>query len=109
MGLEEPRPTTPGSSTTLASTGIKPMLLATESTKDDNLTIRLPQVAQTVMPNNAPSDRERVEIDIIKSLIASYFNVVRKNIVDAVPKSIMFFMVNTAKDVIQRECVSQLY
>jgi len=119
--LEEPRPTTPtengffsffkpsGSSTTLASTGIKPMLLATESTKDDNLTIRLPQVAQTVMPNNAPSDRERVEIDIIKSLIASYFNVVRKNIVDAVPKSIMFFMVNTAKDVIQRECVSQLY
>lgn len=119
--LEEPRPTTPtengffsffkpsGSSTTLANTGIKPMLLATESTKDDNLTIKLPQVAQTVMPNNAPTDRERVEIDIIKSLIASYFNVVRKNIVDAVPKSIMFFMVNTAKDVIQRECVSQLY
>eukprot|EP00397_Hematodinium_sp_SG-2012_P007220 GEMP01007262.1.p1 GENE.GEMP01007262.1~~GEMP01007262.1.p1 ORF type:complete len:713 (+),score=110.80 GEMP01007262.1:84-2222(+) len=92
------------------STLQKPLVSLDQMTKDDNhAVIRLPQVAQTVTPTNAPSDRERVEIDIIKSLISSYFNVVRKNVVDAVPKSIMYFMVNTAKDVIQRECVSQLY
>lgn len=33
----------------------------------------------------------------------------RKNVADAVPKSIMYFMVNTAKDVLQRELVAQLY
>lgn len=33
----------------------------------------------------------------------------RKNVADYVPKSIMSFMVNTAKDVMQRELVSQLY
>lgn len=57
----------------------------------------------------ALSEREKVEINIIKTLIASYFGIVKKNIIDAVPKSIMYFMVNTAKDVLQRECVSQLY
>lgn len=33
----------------------------------------------------------------------------RKNVADAVPKAIMYFMVNTAKDVLQRELVAQLY
>jgi len=80
-----------------------------DQSRGETAAIRLPQVPQTVMPSNAPTERERVEIDIIKSLISSYFNVVRKNIMDAVPKTIMYFMVNTAKDVIQRECVTQLY
>ena len=36
-------------------------------------------------------------------------SVLRKNVADAVPKAIMYFMVNTAKDVLQRELVAQLY
>lgn len=71
--------------------------------------IRLPQVPHVVAPSDAPTDRERMEIDIIKSLLTSYFNVCKKKVTDAVPKSIMYFMVNTARDVLQRECVSQLY
>ncbi|CAD7923987.1 unnamed protein product [Amoebophrya sp. A120] len=71
--------------------------------------IRLPQMPCTVYPSDDLSDRERVEINIIKTLIASYYGIVKKNIVDAVPKSVMYFMVNTAKDVLQRECVAQLY
>lgn len=71
--------------------------------------LRLPQVPNIVTPNEVPSERERTEIELIKSLIISYFSIVRKNVADYVPKSIMSFMVNTAKDVIQRELVSQLY
>lgn len=42
-------------------------------------------------------------------MILSYFNIVRKNIQDAVPKAIMFFLVNRSKDQIQSELVKTLY
>ncbi|PFH33353.1 dynamin-related protein DRPA [Besnoitia besnoiti] len=71
--------------------------------------ICLPQVPSIVAPSMVPSEREQIETDLIKSLIWSYFQIVRKNVADAVPKSIMYFMVNTAKDVLQRELVAQLY
>mmetsp|Transcript_7122 Transcript_7122/g.13147 ORF Transcript_7122/g.13147 Transcript_7122/m.13147 type:complete len:690 (-) Transcript_7122:181-2250(-) len=61
--------------------------------------------------NNAPkpSERELIETEIIKSLIASYFNIVRQNVTDNVPKSIMFFLVNYTKDRIQSSLVRALY
>jgi dynamin 1-like protein len=61
---------------------------------------------QTDVP---PTDRERVETEIIKSLIESYFNVVRKNFIDMVPKTIMYFLVNHVRDALQNELVSELY
>ncbi len=39
----------------------------------------------------------------------SYFDIVRKNVQDLVPKSIMHFLVNQAKDNIQNELVANLY
>ena len=41
--------------------------------------------------------------------MSSYFDIVRKNIGDSVPKSVMFFLVNTSKESIQNELVRCLY
>eukprot|EP01089_Gocevia_fonbrunei_P012635 TRINITY_DN3040_c0_g3_i2.p1 TRINITY_DN3040_c0_g3~~TRINITY_DN3040_c0_g3_i2.p1 ORF type:complete len:287 (-),score=100.52 TRINITY_DN3040_c0_g3_i2:2-862(-) len=70
---------------------------------------KLPPVPATIKAINTPSEKERFEIELIQSLLVSYFNIVRKNIGDTVPKSIMHFLVNQAKDNIQNELVSQLY
>ena len=40
------------------------------------------------------SEREIMEINIIRNLIVSYFNVVKKNICDVIPKTIICFLVN---------------
>lgn len=45
----------------------------------------------------------------IEYLLISYFDVVRKNIKDLVPKSIIHFLVNQSKDSLQNELVSSLY
>lgn len=72
--------------------------------------VQLPQVPDTMRQTDAPpSDREKVETEIIKSLIDSYFSIVRKNYIDMVPKTIMYFLVNHVKDEMQNELVSELY
>ena len=50
-----------------------------------------------------------METNIIKNLITSYFNVVRKNISDIVPKTIMNFLVNQSKVIAQSELVNAIY
>ena len=55
------------------------------------------------------SPRSQLETHIIKNLIVSYFNTVRKSMNDMVPKTIMAFMVNKTKNLAQRELVSALY
>lgn len=71
--------------------------------------LKLAQVPEIVCAPEEPTDRERIETDIIKSLILSYFNIVKRNVCDLVPKTVMHFTVNAAKDVMQKELVTQLY
>lgn len=52
---------------------------------------------------------EDVEVELIRSLISSYFHITRKAIADLVPKTIMHLMVNHAKENIQNRLVSTLY
>lgn len=72
--------------------------------------VHLPQVPPTMKQTDfPPTDREITEMQVIKSLIESYFRVVRKTFIDMVPKTIMYFLVNHVKDAMQNELVSELY
>jgi dynamin 1-like protein len=55
------------------------------------------------------SPRSHLETHIIKSLIVSYFDTVRKSMNDMVPKTVMAFLVNKTKNLTQRELVAALY
>ena len=43
--------------------------------------------------------RVTMETAIIRNLIQSYFNIVKKNIADLVPKTIMAFLVNESRSI----------
>ena len=55
------------------------------------------------------SSREWMEISIIRNLLVSYFNVVKKNFCDLVPKTIMCFLVNKIKEISEQDMITQLY
>lgn len=72
--------------------------------------VHLPQVPDTMKQTDAPpTERDQVEMEVIKSLIESYFQIVRKNFCDMVPKTIMYFLVNHVRDAMQNELVGELY
>jgi len=78
--------------------------------KNSRSVVQLPQVPDTMRQSDVPpTDREQVEMEIIKSLIDSYFGIVRKNFIDMVPKTIMYFLVNHVRDAMQNELVAELY
>ncbi|KAG5339319.1 hypothetical protein C0989_004797 [Termitomyces sp. Mn162] len=53
--------------------------------------------------------REEMETSLIRSLIASYFNIVRQSIQDLIPKAIMHLLVNHTSQHVQNRLVSSLY
>ncbi|KGG52181.1 hypothetical protein DI09_1p310 [Mitosporidium daphniae] len=55
------------------------------------------------------TEKEEMETHLIMTLIRSYFNVVRKNIVDLVPKATMHFLVNAVKENLHNRLVTELY
>ncbi len=56
-----------------------------------------------------PLDKERIEMEIIKRLMNSYFDIVKKNFIDLVPKTIMHFLVLNFKNNLQNNLVSDVY
>ncbi|KAI0692211.1 Dynamin central region-domain-containing protein [Cytidiella melzeri] len=63
----------------------------------------------TIRPQAALNDRETLETEVIKLLIHSYFNIVKREMIDMVPKAITLTLVNHAKENLQRELLQELY
>jgi len=62
-----------------------------------------------IRPQTALSERETMETEVIKLLINSYFNIVKREMIDMVPKAISFTLVNHSKETLQRELLEELY
>lgn len=54
-------------------------------------------------------DRTSIEIDLVKALVSSYFEIVKKTLSDMVPKAIMHLLVNASREDLHKELVAQLY
>ncbi|KAI9828462.1 MAG: vacuolar protein sorting-associated protein 1 [Thelocarpon impressellum] len=63
----------------------------------------------TLKASGTLSEREGVEVEVIKLLITSYYNIVRRTMIDMVPKAIMLNLVQFTKDEMQRELLENMY
>ncbi|PRP82407.1 dynamin-2 [Planoprotostelium fungivorum] len=70
--------------------------------------VKLQQVPNTLSVSSIPPQKE-FEIELLESLLTAYFDIVRKNIQDGVPKASMYLMVNRCKSDMQNELVQKLY
>lgn len=55
------------------------------------------------------SERELMETDVIKLLIQSYFNIVKRTAADMVPKAVMLNLVERSKQEMQNELLKRLF
>ncbi|KAH9970364.1 Dynamin central region-domain-containing protein [Lactifluus volemus] len=62
-----------------------------------------------IRPQAALNERETLETEVIKLLIHSYFNIVKREMIDMVPKAISLTLVNHSKENLQRELLQELY
>ncbi|CAH1445056.1 unnamed protein product [Lactuca virosa] len=72
-------------------------------------TIHLREPPTVLRPSDANSDQEAIEINVTKLLLRSYYDIVRKNIEDYVPKAIMHFLVNHTKRELHNVFIKKLY
>nr|KMM67478.1 dynamin-2 [Coccidioides posadasii RMSCC 3488] len=63
----------------------------------------------TLKASGTLSERENSEVEVIKLLINSYYNIVKRTMIDMVPKAIMLNLVQFTKDEIQRELLGSIY
>ncbi|KAF4493388.1 vacuolar sorting 1 [Fusarium agapanthi] len=63
----------------------------------------------TLKASGTLSERENIEVEVIKLLISSYYNIVKRTMVDMVPKAVMLNLVQFTKDEMQRELLENMY
>ncbi|RKF71730.1 Vacuolar protein sorting-associated protein 1 [Golovinomyces cichoracearum] len=63
----------------------------------------------TLKASGTLSEREGIEVEVIKLLINSYYNIVKRTMIDMVPKAIMLNLVQFTKDEMQRELLENMY
>ncbi|KAJ3675762.1 hypothetical protein LUZ60_004804 [Juncus effusus] len=60
-------------------------------------------------PSEKKTEKETEEIEVMKLLLKSYYDIVRKSIEDAIPKAIMHFLVNHTKRELHNVLIRKLY
>ncbi|CAH9058179.1 unnamed protein product [Cuscuta europaea] len=71
--------------------------------------IHLREPPNVLRPSETHTDQESIEITVTKLLLRSYYDIVRKNIEDYVPKAIMHFLVNHTKRELHNVLIKKLY
>jgi dynamin 1-like protein len=69
----------------------------------------LQRPAPTLKVPKAASDQEGVQVEVTRVLVDSYFDIVRKNLQDAVPKAVMNFLVGATRRSLQQHLIRSLY
>uniref|UniRef100_A0A5B7BXC6 Putative dynamin-related protein 3A isoform X1 n=1 Tax=Davidia involucrata TaxID=16924 RepID=A0A5B7BXC6_DAVIN len=71
--------------------------------------IQLTEPPSILRPLETQTEHEAVEIMVTKLLLSSYYDIVRNNIQDLVPKAIMHFLVNHTKRNLLNTFIQKLY
>ncbi|MQL74700.1 hypothetical protein Taro_007090 [Colocasia esculenta] len=71
--------------------------------------IQLKEPPIVLKPSDNRTEQEAIEITVTKLLLRSYYDIVRKNIEDSVPKAIMHFLVNHTKRELHNVFIRKLY
>ncbi|MCL7038357.1 hypothetical protein MKW94_024904 [Papaver nudicaule] len=71
--------------------------------------IHLREPPSVIRPPEIRSEEAAIEIAVTKLLLRSYYDIVRKNIEDSVPKAIMHFLVNHTKRDLHNVFIKKLY
>lgn len=64
---------------------------------------------QVLKASGSVSEREYIEIEVIKTLLTSYFDIVKCTLTDMVPKCIMLNLVFHAREEMQRSLLAEFY
>jgi len=67
------------------------------------------QIPNELRINSDLTDREKIQIGLIKKLLESYFDIARKNVQDSVTKAIWHFLVNQTEDKLHKALITELY
>ncbi|KAG7195245.1 vacuolar protein sorting-associated protein 1 [Scheffersomyces spartinae] len=64
---------------------------------------------QVLRATGTMTERESMETEVIKLLISSYYNIVKRTVSDLVPKAIMLKLIVRSKEEIQKHLLEKLY
>ncbi|KAJ6823565.1 dynamin-related protein 3A-like [Iris pallida] len=76
---------------------------------NSNSIIQLREPPMVLKPSDNQTEQEALEIAITKLLLKSYYDIVRKNVEDSVPKAIMHFLVNYTRRELHNVFIRKLY
>ncbi|KAL8553481.1 hypothetical protein ACS0TY_001973 [Phlomoides rotata] len=71
--------------------------------------IHLREPPSVLRPSETHSEQEAIEIAVTRMLLRSYYDIVRKNIEDSIPKAIMHFLVHHTKRELHNVFIKKLY